>query len=53
MGDLTAMSPLCTHLWTPEMFPHLDESQILAIRMALSREFVLIQGPPGTGAHRW
>ncbi|KAL8181432.1 UNVERIFIED_CONTAM: hypothetical protein K2H54_001711 [Gekko kuhli] len=49
VGDLTAMNPLGAHLWTPEMFPHLDESQILAIRMALSREFVLIQGPPGTG----
>ncbi|XP_060099018.1 NFX1-type zinc finger-containing protein 1-like [Heteronotia binoei] len=48
-GDLTAMNPLCDHVWSPEMFPHLDESQISAIRMALSREFVLIQGPPGTG----
>ncbi|XP_054840650.1 NFX1-type zinc finger-containing protein 1-like [Eublepharis macularius] len=47
--DLTAVSPFCSPLWTPETFPGLDESQILAIRMALSREFVLIQGPPGTG----
>ncbi|XP_053101966.1 NFX1-type zinc finger-containing protein 1-like [Hemicordylus capensis] len=47
--DLTAVSPFSSQLWTPEMFPHLDESQILAIQTALSREFVLIQGPPGTG----
>ncbi|XP_075772705.1 NFX1-type zinc finger-containing protein 1-like isoform X2 [Pelodiscus sinensis] len=48
-GDLRAVSPGDSHVWAPETFPHLDESQILAIRMALSREFVLIQGPPGTG----
>ncbi|XP_062987456.1 NFX1-type zinc finger-containing protein 1-like [Elgaria multicarinata webbii] len=47
--DLAAVSPFCAHLWTGEMFPHLDESQISAIRMALSTEFALIQGPPGTG----
>ncbi|KAH0617339.1 hypothetical protein JD844_015391 [Phrynosoma platyrhinos] len=47
--DLAAVSPFCPQLWTAEVFPHLDESQISAIRMALSNEFVLIQGPPGTG----
>ncbi|CAM4494231.1 unnamed protein product, partial [Caretta caretta] len=47
--DLTAVRPCDSYIWSPETFPHLDESQILAIRMALSREFVLIQGPPGTG----
>nr|XP_042717233.1 NFX1-type zinc finger-containing protein 1-like [Chrysemys picta bellii] len=47
--DLTAVRPCDTYMWSPETFPHLDESQILAIRMALTREFVLIQGPPGTG----
>uniref|UniRef100_A0A663DY54 Uncharacterized protein n=1 Tax=Aquila chrysaetos chrysaetos TaxID=223781 RepID=A0A663DY54_AQUCH len=36
-------------VWSPKIFPHLDESQLAAIRLALSREFVLIQGPPGTG----
>ncbi|XP_067416155.1 NFX1-type zinc finger-containing protein 1-like [Emydura macquarii macquarii] len=47
--DLRAVRPCDALIWSPETFPHLDESQILAIRMALSREFVLIQGPPGTG----
>nr|XP_020660108.1 NFX1-type zinc finger-containing protein 1-like [Pogona vitticeps] len=47
--DLSAVSPLNAHLWTPRLFPHLDESQISALRMALSTEFALIQGPPGTG----
>ncbi|KAH1177640.1 hypothetical protein KIL84_011342 [Mauremys mutica] len=47
--DLTAVRPGDSYIWSPETFPHLDESQILAIRMALTRELVLIQGPPGTG----
>uniref|UniRef100_A0A8D0HP35 NFX1-type zinc finger-containing protein 1 n=1 Tax=Sphenodon punctatus TaxID=8508 RepID=A0A8D0HP35_SPHPU len=47
--DLTAVSPFHAHLWSRATFPHLDESQIQAIRAALSQEFVLIQGPPGTG----
>ncbi|XP_050795761.1 NFX1-type zinc finger-containing protein 1-like [Gopherus flavomarginatus] len=47
--DLTAVRLGDSYIWSPATFPHLDESQILAIRMALTREFVLIQGPPGTG----
>ncbi|KAJ7338266.1 hypothetical protein JRQ81_011010 [Phrynocephalus forsythii] len=47
--DVSAVSPLSAHIWTPRVFPLLDESQLSAIRMALSTEFALIQGPPGTG----
>nr|XP_060628786.1 NFX1-type zinc finger-containing protein 1-like [Anolis sagrei ordinatus] len=47
--DLSSVSPLCPQLWRPETFPHLDESQVNAVRTALGSEFVLIQGPPGTG----
>ncbi|XP_074745728.1 NFX1-type zinc finger-containing protein 1-like isoform X2 [Strix uralensis] len=47
--DLSAVSLEDPEIWSPKTFPHLDESQLAAIRLALSREFVLIQGPPGTG----
>ncbi|XP_040978958.1 LOW QUALITY PROTEIN: NFX1-type zinc finger-containing protein 1-like [Aquila chrysaetos chrysaetos] len=47
--DLSAVSLEDPEVWSPKIFPHLDESQLAAIRLALSREFVLIQGPPGTG----
>ncbi|XP_074753638.1 NFX1-type zinc finger-containing protein 1-like isoform X2 [Athene noctua] len=47
--DLSAVSLEDPEIWSPKIFPHLDESQLAAIRLALSREFVLIQGPPGTG----
>lgn len=47
--DLSAVSLEDPEVWSPKTFPHLDESQLAAIRLALSREFVLIQGPPGTG----
>ncbi|KAM9302608.1 NFX1-type zinc finger-containing protein 1-like [Morus bassanus] len=47
--DLSAVSLEDLEIWSPKIFPHLDESQLAAIRLALSREFVLIQGPPGTG----
>ncbi|XP_074942120.1 NFX1-type zinc finger-containing protein 1-like [Phalacrocorax aristotelis] len=47
--DLSAVSLDDPEIWSPKTFPHLDESQLAAIRLALSREFMLIQGPPGTG----
>ncbi|XP_029441717.1 NFX1-type zinc finger-containing protein 1-like [Rhinatrema bivittatum] len=48
-GKLESVDPFDPHLWCPERFPHLDRSQMEALRAALTREFVLIQGPPGTG----
>ncbi|XP_066564198.1 NFX1-type zinc finger-containing protein 1 isoform X2 [Amia ocellicauda] len=62
------VNPFKPETWTQERFPWLDESQIEAIHLALTRELALIQGPPGTGktflglqlvkvlldnAHRW
>ncbi|XP_069477992.1 NFX1-type zinc finger-containing protein 1-like isoform X2 [Ambystoma mexicanum] len=46
---MSAADPFNSLTWSAEMFPHLDESQVLAIKTALTREFALIQGPPGTG----
>ncbi|XP_030046073.1 NFX1-type zinc finger-containing protein 1-like [Microcaecilia unicolor] len=47
---LDSVNPFDSHFWCPERFSQLDKSQIEALHAALTREFVLIQGPPGTAA---
>uniref|UniRef100_A0A672NNV5 Zinc finger NFX1-type containing 1 n=1 Tax=Sinocyclocheilus grahami TaxID=75366 RepID=A0A672NNV5_SINGR len=42
-------NPLTPHAWPDEEKMGLDESQLEALKLALTNELVIIQGPPGTG----
>uniref|UniRef100_A0A8C1KBB8 Zinc finger, NFX1-type containing 1 n=1 Tax=Cyprinus carpio TaxID=7962 RepID=A0A8C1KBB8_CYPCA len=42
-------NPLTPHAWPDEEKMGLDESQLEALKLALTNELAIIQGPPGTG----
>ncbi|XP_073708408.1 NFX1-type zinc finger-containing protein 1 [Garra rufa] len=42
-------NPLTPHAWPDEEKMGLDESQLQALKLALTNELAIIQGPPGTG----
>uniref|UniRef100_A0A9J8AQG6 Zinc finger, NFX1-type containing 1 n=1 Tax=Cyprinus carpio carpio TaxID=630221 RepID=A0A9J8AQG6_CYPCA len=42
-------NPLTPHAWPDEKKVGLDESQLQALKLALTNEVAIIQGPPGTG----
>ncbi|RXN03672.1 NFX1-type zinc finger-containing 1-like protein [Labeo rohita] len=42
-------NPLTPHAWPDEEKMGLDESQLKALKLALTNELAIIQGPPGTG----
>ncbi|KAG1963351.1 NFX1-type zinc finger-containing protein 1 [Pimephales promelas] len=42
-------NPLTQHAWPDEETMGLDESQLQALKLALTNELAIIQGPPGTG----
>lgn len=42
-------NPLTPHAWPDEEKMGLDESQLQALKLALTSELTIIQGPPGTG----
>ncbi|XP_016333043.1 NFX1-type zinc finger-containing protein 1-like isoform X2 [Sinocyclocheilus anshuiensis] len=42
-------NPLTPHAWPDEEKVGLDESQLQALKLALTNEVAIIQGPPGTG----
>ena len=45
----SAVRIMDTHSWPSEEDLHLDNSQMEAVQMALTKELSVIQGPPGTG----
>ncbi|KAG5836364.1 hypothetical protein ANANG_G00253830 [Anguilla anguilla] len=48
-SELQPFSVRDPHAWPPMEHLGLDESQMRALKLALTKEFVIIQGPPGTG----
>ncbi|KAK6492324.1 NFX1-type zinc finger-containing protein 1-like [Huso huso] len=39
--------------WPSKQWLKLDDSQLQAVQMALTKELAIIQGPPGTGIHKF
>ncbi|XP_062400969.1 NFX1-type zinc finger-containing protein 1 [Sardina pilchardus] len=48
-GSVRPFNPLKADAWPSEEQLGLDESQIRALKLALTKELAIIQGPPGTG----
>lgn len=46
---ISPFNPLTPHAWPDEETMGLDESQLQALKLALTNELAIIQGPPGTG----
>lgn len=46
-GHCKAVQVLDENLWPNKIYFGLDESQFDALRAALTKQFVIIQGPPG------
>ncbi|XP_043088038.1 NFX1-type zinc finger-containing protein 1 [Puntigrus tetrazona] len=48
-ATIAPFNPLTPHAWPDEEKMGLDESQLQALKLALTNELAIIQGPPGTG----
>lgn len=48
-GRLRPFNPLDDDAWPTEEQLDLDESQLRAFKLALTKELAIVQGPPGTG----
>lgn len=48
-NKIPPFNPLTQHAWPDEETMGLDESQLQALKLALTSELAIIQGPPGTG----
>lgn len=48
-GKIPPFNPLTQNAWPDEEKMGLDESQLQALKLALTKELAIIQGPPGTG----
>lgn len=51
MGSVKPFNPLNPTAWPSEEQLGLDDSQLSALKLALTKELAIIQGPPGTGSH--
>ncbi|KAG7326586.1 hypothetical protein KOW79_009987 [Hemibagrus wyckioides] len=49
MGSVKPFNPLNPNAWPTEEQLGLDDSQLNALKLALTKELAIIQGPPGTG----
>ncbi|XP_017560739.2 NFX1-type zinc finger-containing protein 1 isoform X2 [Pygocentrus nattereri] len=47
--NMKPFNPLIPNAWPTEEDLGLDESQLKAVKLALTKELAIIQGPPGTG----
>lgn len=48
-GSMKQFNPLNPAAWPTEEQLGLDNSQLQALKLALTKELAIIQGPPGTG----